>query len=333
MLNFGILATGNIARQFAQGIRGAKQSRAVAVASRSADKAEAFALEHDIPASHGSYASLLADEAVQAVYLATPNHSHHEWAIRALNAGKHVLCEKPLAMTRAEAREMFAAAEANGRVLMEAFMYRCHPLTHAWLKAVREGQIGKLKLIRASFCYATQKTAAETNIRFDLSKAGGALADIGCYCLDAACLIADSLPVDVHAEAHVHETGVDDLAGGYIQFENGVLATFQCAMTAQADNTLMIMGDRGYIEVPIPWKPPAEQAVYRLRGQTPPKQDGGGSAPVDQTFKVDAPSPLYGLEADAFADTVLHGRPAFKSPDETLRTTGLLEDLLESVHG
>jgi predicted dehydrogenase len=157
------------------------------VASRSQDKADAFAGAHTIDRAYGRYQSLLEDENIDAVYVSLPNSMHHEWTIKALKAGKHVLCEKPLASNAKQAVEMFDTATSCDRLLVEAFMYRSHPQTHAIIQKIKQGAIGRVLLVRTSFCYCTQRIA--DNIRFDASLDGGALMDIGCYCIDFARLM------------------------------------------------------------------------------------------------------------------------------------------------
>ena len=164
-LRWGILGTGNIARQFADGVlRTARRSRIVAVGSRTSEAAEIFARAREITASHASYDALMADPNVDAIYNSLPNSLHHEWTIKALRAGKHVLCEKPFALTRSQSVEMFDAARKANKVLVEAFMYRSHPLTHAVIDAVRAGEIGDVRMIRTSFCYKTSRV--DGNVRF-----------------------------------------------------------------------------------------------------------------------------------------------------------------------
>ncbi|MEM7576275.1 MAG: Gfo/Idh/MocA family oxidoreductase [Planctomycetota bacterium] len=318
-LRFGILGCGNIAGQFAGDAPTARDSVVVACGSRRLEAAEAFAAQHPQPSgkmrAHGSYEALLADPDVEAIYLTLPNTLHRDWTIRALEAGKHVLCEKPLALTEADVDAMFAAADANQRLLVEAYMYRAHPLTAAVCDAVRGGAIGDVRFVRTSFCYATSRIAG--NIRFDPALGGGALWDIGGYCLSYARLLAglgvgDTGPAtaiepdDFQVFAHRHATGVDDVAAGALTFDAGrVFATFTCAMTAQADNVLHIGGTAGYIDVPVPWKPAGEQSQYILRGQTPPKMDqqqAKPNAPRHEVIHVTHDSALYALEADAFAD-------------------------------
>jgi len=342
-LRWGIIGTGNIARQFSAGVNASTRGRLVAVASRSADSALAFARAHSIPVHYGSYAQLLTDGNVDAVYVSLPNSLHHEWTVLALQAGKHVLCEKPMASNAGEAEQMFDEAERAGRLVMEAFMYRCHPQTRAVVDAVRSGAIGQLKLIRTSFCYRTTRVAE--NIRFRPDLAGGALMDVGCYCLSFSRLIAGAEPIDSSATGHVHESGVDDLVAGLLRFggaagdrSNPVLATFTCGMGVQADNTAYVCGSEGYIEIPVPWKPPVNGATYTLAHSTPPKMDlaamhksASPLAPPRQTFTVDAGIDVFGVEADDFAASVLDGRPARVSRQDTIGNMQLLDRMRKLV--
>ena len=333
-LRFGILGTGNIAAQFADGVKTAHRSTIVAVGSRDAGKAEKFAAKHGVAAHHGTYESMLADRNVEAVYNSLPNSLHHEWTIKALRAGKHVLCEKPFAVNRRESREMFDEARRAGKMLVEAFMYRSHPLTHAVLAAVRGGAIGEVRIIRTSFCYRT--TRIDGNVRFDPSLAGGGLMDVGCYCINFSRLIAGEEPVAVHATARRHSSGVDDVAVGTMTFPSGVLASFTCGMSVQADNTAYVCGTDGYIEIPIPWKPPVKQAVYVIARGTPPRMDQQKAAapqpPPRDTHHVDSPSSLYGLEADDFAASVQDGKTPFVTEADTLGNMAVLDEMRRQMN-
>ncbi len=343
-LRFGIMSTGNIAQQFAQGLAGSQRSVGAAVGSRNEASAKDFASRYAIPRAHGSYEALLADDEVDAIYLALPNSMHHEWTLKALAAGKHVLCEKPLANDAAQAQGMFDAARKHGRLLVEAFMYRSHPLTTAWRDAIARGDIGQVRDIRASFCYFAAKP--QGNIRFDAGLHGGALMDVGCYCVNFARLVAGAEPVKMHAVGKLHETGVDELTSATLLFPGGVTASFTCGMRLHADNAAMICGDAGYLKIPVPWKPPVKGAEYLLKRSTPPRMDqlagagqvntgGGGGAdgkPVaDGPVRVDSPGPLYGLEADAFAAAALDGAiPAITEAD-TMGNMRVLDELRRQV--
>jgi predicted dehydrogenase len=302
------------------------------VGSRSVESAKSFASSRGVARAYGSYAELLRDDTVDAIYNSLPNNLHHEWTIRALEAGKHVLCEKPFAMNFEQAKEMFAAAKKHDRVLVEAFMYRSHPLTHAVLGAVRSGEIGQLRLIRTSFCY---RTARMENIRFQKPLGGGGLMDIGCYCINFSRLIARCEPSKVHATAIIGPTGVDTVLVGTLTFPTGVLASFTCGMDLHANNTVTISGTEGYIEVPVPWKPPAQRAEYVLAHSTPPKMDtpptaGKGPPPRESRF-VDANLELYALEAMDFAATVFDGKPPAVSEADTLGNMAVIDEMRRQI--
>ena len=331
-LRFGILSTGNIARQFATGVRASQRCLLQAVGSRSADSAAKFAHAHQVPTAYSSYDALLADPSVDAIYIGLPNSMHHEWTIKSLNAGKHVLCEKPIASNLAEAREMFDLAKSTGRVLVEAFMYRSHPQTQKVLKTIRSGDIGVVRMIRSSFNYKTTRIA--DNIRFNPDLAGGSLMDIGCYSIDFAQLIAQSRPTTVTACAHLHESGVDEYAAGIMQFPNGIIASFTCGMTVAADNTAWICGSDGYIQIPIPWKPPVGKAQFTIAYGAPPKMDqlkGPIPASGPRVIPVEADRDLYAYEADDFAATVLDGIPPRMPAEASLSNMHILDDLREQI--
>ncbi len=333
ILRWGILGTGNIARQFAGSFPTAVRGKMTAVGSRRPETAKTFASTYSAGKAFGSYEDLISDDEVDAVYISLPNSMHHEWTIKALKAGKHVLCEKPIASNFAEAREMFDVANRAGRVLMEAFMYRSHPLTHAVLNAVKSGNIGRVKLIRTSFCFRVWNTKG--NIRYDPALAGGALMDIGCYCINFSRLIAGAEPAAIQATGQLHAGGVDELAAGLMQFPGGITASFTCGMNAQADNSASICGDEGYIEIPVPWKPPVQNAVWNLAYSIPPRMDHAtGAAPPArprETFSVNAEKSLYAMEADDFAEAVLDGAPVRVTPADSLGNMRVLDEMRRQI--
>lgn len=331
-LRWGILGTGNIARQFAAGVLGTGRCELAAVGSRTEASAKAFAAQFKTPVALGSYDALINDPSYDALYLSLPNTMHHEWTLKALRAGKHVLCEKPISVTLAEAQEMFDVAQKAGRVLIEAFMYRAHPQTHKALEIVRSGAIGNVRLIRTSFCYRVRKT--EGNIRFDASLAGGALMDVGCYCLNFSRLFAGTEPETLHAVSRRHETGVDEQTTVVAGFPGGVHAEFTVGMMTQADNTAYVCGDEGYIKIPVPWKPPAGNGEVVVAHSIPPKQDNPSvppKMPVPTHYRIEDPRPLYGIEADAFADTVVGSAAPFVSKDDTLGNMACLERIRTQI--
>jgi predicted dehydrogenase len=334
-LRWGILGTGNIAGQFAHGVLDSRRGKLVAVGSRSPATAEAFAQRHRVVSAHGSYDALLADTQVDAVYLSLPNSMHHEWTIKALLAGKHVLCEKPFARTAAEAEEMFDVARRTGRVLVEAFMYVSHPQTPAALDAVRDGTIGRLKPIRSSFCYRTTKI--DGNVRFSHALAGGALMDVGCYCVHFSRLMAGREPLKVSASAVMHERGVDEMTVGTLDFGDGVLATFQCGMGVQCDNAAYVCGSDGYLVIDWPWKPPAGKGTMTVARGIPPRQDAtpgqaGAKPPPPREQRVyESAADVYGLEADAFAAVVQEGAAPALDATDTIGNMHVLDEMRRQI--
>jgi D-xylose 1-dehydrogenase (NADP+, D-xylono-1,5-lactone-forming) len=330
-LRWGILGTGNIARQFTAGLNASGRGVAAAVGSRSAESAGTFAKTFGISRAHGSYEDLVADAGIDAIYCALPNSLHGVWTIRALAAGKHVLCEKPVAMNAAEAERMFDAAGKAGKILMEAFMYRTHPQTLAVMEAVRSGAIGKVRLIRTSFCFRTRKI--EGNVRFVRELGGGGLMDVGCYCINFTRLFAGGEPSVVRASATFHESGVDELAAGTLVFPAGIVSTFACGLCVQADNSAYICGTEGYIEIPVPWKPVAGSSKFIVTAGIPPKMDNprsGGPPPRDVRI-VEVAGDLYAMEADAFAGVVLDGKAPAVSRDDSVGNMRVLDEMRKQI--
>ncbi len=331
-LRWGILGTGNIARQFAAGLATARRSIAAAVGSRTQASAQQFAQTFKIERIHSTYESLLADPKVDAIYNSLPNSLHCEWTLAALRAGKHVLCEKPLAMNADQAAQMCDAARGSDRVLMEAFMYRCHPLTAAVMQSVKGGAIGQLRMIRSSFCYHTRKV--EENVRFERGLGGGALMDIGCYCINFARHFAAAPVVSVHAAAKMHPAGVDELTGGTLAFKNSIVSTFICGMNVQADNTAYLCGSEGFIEIPIPWKPPAQGAQFIITRGTPPRMDKTpivpGPPPRD-VRSVNAGGELYAIEADHFAAVVAGEIPPAVTHEDSIGNMQTLDEIRRQI--
>lgn len=326
------MGTGNIARQFVSGLQNSPRHLVTAVGSRSPDAAKSFAAQNSIPVAFGDYESLLRDKSYDALYLSLPNSMHHDWTIRALSAGKHVLCEKPFAVTVDQAAEIFEAAEFSGKQVIEAFMYRAHPQTIETLKAVESGVIGDVKLIRTSFVYRTQRIAG--NIRFDASLAGGAVMDVGCYCVNFSRAVAKSEPVEIKAIGQLHENGVDELASVVMKFANGIAAEFTCGMRVQGDNTAWICGTDGHISIPVPWKPQPGKAHYVIGRATPPKQDlaaGVVAPPPRQVVEIADNRDVFLVEADAFADSVLDGKPPFITREDTLGNTRVLAEVRKQI--
>jgi D-xylose 1-dehydrogenase (NADP+, D-xylono-1,5-lactone-forming) len=246
-MNWGLLSTANINGKLIAGARDAGVEL-LAVGSRDQARGQAFADEHGIARVHGSYEALLADPDVDAIYNPLPNALHVPWTIRALEAGKHVLCEKPMARDASAVEAAFDAAERAGRVLMEAFMWRFHAQTAKLVELVGEGAIGRLRHLNARFGFNLDP--ADGNVRWMQELDGGALMDVGCYCVSGARLLAGE-PERVSAEA-VWE-GVDARLTAVLRFADDVTAAFDCGMDVYPRSGLEVVGDAGTLWVADPW--------------------------------------------------------------------------------
>ena len=256
-LKWGLIGTGAIARRFAQGLADSKTGELAAIGSRSQKAADSFAA--DFPARrHGSYEALLADPSVDAVYISTPHPHHAEWAIKAAEAGKHVLCEKPLTMHYSNARAVVEAARRNDVFLMEAFMYRCQPQTARLVELLQQRAVGEVRFVRAAFSFAT---AFDPGSRlFNPELGGGGILDVGCYCTSMARLVAGAVsgaafedPVEVKGLGRMGESGVDEFAIASLKFPCGLLAEVAAGLRLSLENTVSIVGTEGSIVVPLPW--------------------------------------------------------------------------------
>ena len=246
LLRIGILGCAHIARQFARDVAPSPALRIVAVASRDAATAAAFAAAHDIERHHGSYAALLEGAQVDAIYLPLPNSLHAAWAVRAAQHGKHVLCEKPLALGLAEAQAMFGAARRHGVMLLESYPYWFQPQTGAMVELLRAGAVGSVRSVQASFGFTLAQPAG--NIRLDPQLGGGALLDAGSYPLSLIRLVMGEAPQRVSADAVWAESGVDIAMTGTLTYADERRAQFACAMDVANHRRATIVGTRGTIE-------------------------------------------------------------------------------------
>ena len=323
-LRWGVMSTANIARKkVIPGMMRADRCRVVAIASRDDERGRVVASELGIPTLHDTYEGLLADPAVDAVYIPLPNHLHAEWAIAAVNAGKHVLCEKPLAMTADDAQRMVDAARAAGVLLQEAFMYRIHPSWVAVRDIVASGRIGRLTAVQSWFSYFNDDPANIRNIR---EYGGGALFDIGCYSVNLSRMLFDAEPTDVRASSVVEEaSGVDVLTAGILEFPNG-LATFTCSTRVETDQRVDIYGTTGRISIGIPFNIPPDRPthVFVTAGGDPPV------APDTETLTFATADP-YAVEAGAFAAAVLDGVPLPVEPEDAVANLGVIERIFAAA--
>jgi predicted dehydrogenase len=261
-VRWGILACGNIAHQFAAALKDCSDSVLHAVSSRDVERAKVFADEHGAAAVYGSYEAMLADSEVDAVYIATLHPFHLQWIAKCVQAGKHVLCEKPLTMNLREAKQAKKLADENRCLLREAFMYRHHPQTQRVVELVTSGVIGKVQMIEANFCY-NSGDQPESRIQAK-ALGGGAILDIGCYTMSFARLIAGRAhgrvfaePLELKAVGHLDpKTKTDMWTTAVMRFEGDILAKTTCALKMNRENVAVILGDKGRITVEMPWHCP-----------------------------------------------------------------------------
>ncbi len=317
-LRWGVLSTANIGRAAVNpAIQASRNGSLVAVASRTDAPARDFADKWGIPRHYGSYQELLDDPEIDAVYNPLPNSLHLEWTVRAAQAGKHVLCEKPLALNEAECREMATAAAANGVKLLEAFTYRFHPRTQKVLEMVRAGDIGDLRVIRSSFTF---RLTQPENIRLNPDLGGGALMDVGCYCVNVSRTMAGAEPEQVQATANWTDRGVDEEMAGTLRFPGGVLAHFDCSLTMERNEVYEVAGTEGHLQVPSSFLPGKEDAsILHHRGRS------------GTTTVVVPGADEYQLMVEHFADCVLGGHPLEYTADEAALNMRTIEALYRSA--
>ena len=249
-MRLGLLSTANINRAILAGAAKTDRVDVVAVASRNAERAAAYAAEHGIARAHGSYEALLADPDVEAVYISLPNGMHHEWTMQALAAGKHVLCEKPYTRHPGEAEEAFDAADAAGLVLAEAFMYRHHPQTAAVARLVADGRVGRLCAVKATFTFPLHDLS---DVRALPELDGGSLMDVGCYCVSGIRLLAGE-PEHVRGEQVTGTTGIDMAFHGTLRCAEDVVGQFEASFRSPQRQSLEAVGEDGVLVVEAPWR-------------------------------------------------------------------------------
>ncbi len=300
-IRWGILGTGNIARQFAVDAPRSASGVVVAVASRQLDRAKTFAAEHGIPDAYGSYEDLLDADDVDAVYISLPNHLHSAWVERCAEQGKHILCEKPLALNRAQAETAFDSAERQGVLLVEGFMYRTHPQIARLLELVADDAIGEVRVVEASF---GKNMHDESNIRMSNAMGGGAILDLGSYGVSISRLVVGAAtgrpsgePTDLRAVGHIGgRSRVDEWSAAVLTFDNDIVASIVCGNRVDLLPAARIWGDRGSIILPNPWFAGRSGAPGRLVLDRP------GQAPSEEVLVADRP--IYALEIDAFSDAL-----------------------------
>ena len=311
-INWGILGTGAIAGVFAKALAGSATGRLAAVASRRQETADAFGETWQAARRYASYEALLDDPGVEAVYIAIPHVFHAQWAIRAAEAGKHILCEKPLALNQAEAMAVIEAARRHDVFLMEGFMYRCHPQIVKLRDLLWQKVIGDVRLIRASFGYNAPFEPA--SLLFSNALGGGGILDVGCYCVSLARLVAGvalkrafAEPLDLFGAGVIGPTGVDELAVATLRFPGDICAQLACGIRLEQENTVCLFGTEGRLDLPHPWLPEGETTrivIHRYDEKEP------------REILLRSRQPVYTLEADTVA-SFLRSRqaPAMKWED------------------
>ncbi len=317
-LRWGVISTANIGRAAVNpAIQASANGELVAVASRDGSRARAFADQWGIPRSHATYEALLEDDAVDAVYIPLPNSLHRAWTIRAAEAGKHVLCEKPLALNASECREMGAAAREHGVKLMEAFMYRFHPRTERVVEMARSGALGKLEMVRSAFTFRLNRP---DNIRLDPELGGGSLMDVGCYCVNVIRTSTGAEPVEVQAVSTPAPSGVDARMVGTLRFADGLFAPFDSALTMERREVYEVAGTDAWLQVPDAFLPgEADVSFFEHRR--------GGDVVEHQVPGADE----YRLMVEHFADCVLNDREPRYGADEAAASMRVIEALYESA--
>ena len=314
-LNWGLLSTAKINRALIKPLNASKRTRLLAVASRSISSAEAYAREWNIPRAHGSYEALLADPEIDVIYNSLPNHLHAEWTIKALRAGKHVLCEKPFALTLAEVDAMSQAAHETGKVLAEAFMYLHHAQTLKIKEIVESGVLGKLQLIKGAFTFTLTR---EGNYRWMEEMGGGSIWDVGCYPISFARMIVGAEPVEVFGWQLTGQGGSDEFFFGQMRFKDEVHMQFDCGFKSPSRAFIEIIGTDATLNIPDPFKPGRKNEIYLNRNNEM------------QTIKIKGDE-LYSGEVEDICDAILKNQPSLISLADSRGNIAVILALLKSA--
>jgi xylose dehydrogenase (NAD/NADP) len=314
-LNWGLLSTARINQDLINPLNASKRTCLLAVASRSQSTADAYAGKWNIPRAYGSYENLLNDPEIDVIYNSLPNNMHAEWTIKALQAGKHVLCEKPIALTLAEMDAMTQAAKETGCVLAEAFMYRHHTQTLKIKEMIDGGELGKIQLIRGTFTYTLEP---EDNGRWLTQEGGGSIWDVGCYPISYARTMLGAEPVEVFGWQILSQGGSDLTFVGQMKFKDGVHAQFDSGFQTPLRSMMEIVGAEAVLNIPNPFKPGFENEIYLTRNEK------------TQTIKISG-GELYLGEVEDMCDAVLHGKAPLVSLDDSRRNTAVILALLKSA--
>ncbi len=315
-LNWGLLSTAKINQALIKPLNASKRTRLLAIASRSQSSADAYARENKIPRAYGSYEALLADPEIDVIYNSLPNNLHAEWTIKALRAGKHVLCEKPIALSLAEVDEMASVAKETGKILAEAFMYRHHAQTLKVKEIVDSGALGKLQLIKGAFTFTLTR---EGNYRQIKEMGGGSIWDVGCYPISYARTIVGEEPAEVFGWQIEGPGGSDDSFIGQMRFTNGVHAQFDSGFKSPSRSYIEIVGSDAVLKIPSAFKPGVKSDVFFVKGEKEEKINISGTN-------------LYLGEVEDMCDSILLNKPQRITLGDSRGNIAAILGFLNSIH-
>jgi predicted dehydrogenase len=311
---WGIISTADINRLVIPPAQESPKIDLVGVASRTQERADEYAAKWSIPRAYGSYGALLADPEIECVYISLPNTMHTEWSIKSVEAGKHVLCEKPFTRNPDDVTAAWDAADAAGRILSEAFMWRHSPQTKRLRALIDDGAVGEVRLIRAAFSYSLYD---EDNIRLRTDVEGGALMDVGCYCVSGSRLAADAEPVEAYGSARYGPTGTDWIFTGVLRFPGDVLAAFDCGTALPNRDELEVIGSEGSLFLDDPWHAGTPLIELRRNGEA-------------ERIEVERAN-SYGLELENVSDAAAGETELLLGRDDAMGQARALEALHRSA--
>ena len=314
-LNWGLLSTARINRALISPLRSSKRNHLLAVASRSQELAASYAAEKKIMRAYGTYEALLSDPDIDVIYNPLPNHLHAVWTIKAIEAGKHVLCEKPLALTVEEVDAIADAAKMHGRVVTEAFMYRHHPQTEKVQEIISSGSLGNPKLLHGSFSFILDR---EGDIRFDPAMGGGSIWDVGCYPISFMRKVIGDEPLEVFGWQVKGSTRIDQTFVGQMRFANDVHAQFDSSFIIPFHTYFEIVGSEATLIVPNPFKPGENEKIFLSRDDK------------TETIKIKGQK-LYLGEVEDMADAILLGKAPRITLEDSRGNVAAILALLESA--
>ena len=315
VLNWGLLSTAHINSAIIPPLIASKRNRLDAVASRSQGSAESYAHKWNIPRAFGNYEALLHDPKIDVIYNSLPNHLHAEWTIRALKAGKHVLCEKPLALRLDEVDAIISAAAETGKVVAEAFMYRHHPQTLKVKEMVESGMLGRVQMIKGAFTFTLRH---QPDIRWNKEMGGGSIWDVGCYPLSYARMLAGSEPLEVFGWQILGSGGADTSFAAQLRFPNAIFAQFDCGFKSPSRSFMEIVGTEGILNVPVAFKPGLVETILLQRGEK------------TEAIEIKGQD-LYIGEVEDMADAILHGKSPCVSLTDSRGTVAAILGLIQSA--